>query len=141
MLKIIDFSEFSSGKRRAFFYLTGAFFAFLITAFILGISDNPPGIIFVFAAIMSLLIAFTLNWNTVKKFTFLTIAALVSFIVFVILHNLFYALGEMVGEGFLSYLISVFGALAFIIAVLICPPAFALGVIGSIVMFVRKRME
>jgi len=77
---------------------------------------------------------------SMKKFLLLTGVSAVGFLVFSILHNLFYAL-EIVAKRFflLSSLFSLLHGAFFIIAVLACPLGFLVGMTGSVVLFLKKK--
>ncbi len=89
------------------------------------------------------LIFFTLKEKVkgkLKLFLLLTGSSIVGFFVFVILHNLFYALGIITGHiTVLKYLMEIIHVVFFIIAVLICPIGFLVGAIGSIVLLIKKK--
>ena len=54
----------------------------LIAAFIVGISDNPPGLVLCYLATVSLILAFVHTWRKVKYFLILLGASVVGFAVF-----------------------------------------------------------
>ena len=99
------------------------------------------GIIFFLLGIA--LIFFTIREKTkglLKKFLILTGASAIGIPIGVILHNLFYALfivwfgadfWERTGLGDEPFF--------FILALIVCPIAFLVGVIGSIVLFIKKK--
>ena len=75
-----------------------------------------------------------------KKFLILTGASAVGLFVFVILHNVFYALSTITGEIFiLNYLMEGLHVAFFLMAIPVCLIGFLVGVIGSIVFFIKKR--
>ena len=75
-----------------------------------------------------------------KKFLMLTGASAAGFFVFVLLHNIFYGLEQITGYiTILSYLMKAFEVIFFLIAIFACPIGFLIGVIGTIVMFNKKR--
>ena len=65
-------------------------------------------------------------WKWTLRFLLLSGAAVLVFIVSVLLHGVF-------GDA------SAAGAFFFIIAVMLCPSAFLVGVIGAVVSFIRER--
>ena len=115
----------------------------LIAAFIVGISDNLSGLGLCYAAAISIILAFVHKWRKVKYFLFLLGASLVSFPVFVVLHNVFYALGQIAADIIvLSQSLEFLHAVFFLIAVLVCPAGFLIGALGSIVaaaMYLKKK--
>jgi hypothetical protein len=75
-----------------------------------------------------------------KKFLILTGASFGGFVVSVVLHNLFYALGIVASELiWLSYLMEVLEVFFFLVAVFVCPAGFLVGAMGSIVTFIKTR--
>ena len=75
-----------------------------------------------------------------KNFLMLTGASAAGFFVFVLLHNIFYALEQITNHiTILSYLMKAFEVIFFLIAIFACPIGFVIGVIGTIVMFNKKR--
>jgi len=75
-----------------------------------------------------------------KKFLILTGASSAGFFVSVFLHNAFYALGIMASQIIvLRYLMEALNVAFFMIAIFVCPLGFLVGVVGSIVMFIKKR--
>lgn len=75
-----------------------------------------------------------------RRFIIVTGASSSGFLVFVLLHNFFYAL-EIVTKRY--YLISSFlgflNAVFFVIAIFVCPLAFVTGVTGSIICFKKRE--
>ena len=73
------------------------------------------------------------------KFLFLTGASATGFFVAVLLHNVFYALNVVTSQiVFLNYLTKGLHIIFFFIAIPICPIGFLIGMIGSIVLFIKK---
>ena len=104
-----------------------------VTAFLIGISDNIPGIILLVVSISAAFGVWVWNWHYPRKFWILLGAALLSFPVGVVLHNLFYALG--IGASEIKILAAVLSYLEvgfFIIAVLFAGPAALTALIGGI---------
>lgn len=96
----------------------------------------------VFFALGVILIFLTIKEKTkglLKIFLLLIGISAVGFFVSVILHNAFYALGTVTGHIFiLGYLTQTLGAVFFLIAVFVCPLSFLIGLIGGIVLFIKK---
>ena len=75
-----------------------------------------------------------------KKFLMLTGASAAGFFVFALLHNIFYGLEQVTNHiTILSYLMKAFEVIFFLIAIFACPIGFLIGVIGTIIMFNKKR--
>ncbi len=114
----------------------------LIAAFIVGISGNLPGLVLCFLAAISIVLAFVHSWRRIKYFVILLSASLVGFFVFVILHNVLYALGQMAADiNILAHLLDFFHAVFFLIAILLCPAGFLIGAIGSIVIMITNSKK
>ena len=108
--------------------------ASLASAFIVGISDNLPGLTLCYIAAISFILAFVHTWRKVKPFLLLLAASLVGFFVFVVLHNLFYAFEQFVSAiVILKQLLGFLHAVFFLIAVLLCPAGALVGAIGSLI--------
>jgi uncharacterized membrane protein (UPF0136 family) len=107
---------------------------------IVGISDNPPGILLAFGAAAALVLAFVHPWRTSRQFRYLFYAVFVGIAVLVVVHNVFEVVaGRMGGPGFVVAVLQGVQVAAFLIAVLICPPALVIGAVGAVVMAIRNR--
>jgi putative Mn2+ efflux pump MntP len=117
-------------------FLIPGFRGYINTAFVI-----ISGIILVILG--SVLIGLTLVQKVegkLKKFLILTGASAAGFFVFALLHNIFYALEQVTSHiTILSYLMKAFEVIFFLIAIFACPIGFLIGVIGSIVLFIKKR--
>ena len=126
-----------------FWGLIGIFFIILGQFFIPALENVFKGPtlslapMIVFCLLGLALLVLSLREKVEKKFQgflILTGASATGFFAFVILHNAFYALGLIIGQVFfLSYLIESLQIASFLIAIFVCPIAFLVGVIGSIV--------
>ena len=75
-----------------------------------------------------------------KKFLILTGASAAGFFVFALLHNIFYALEQITNHIIiLNYLMKALEVIFFLIAIFACPIGFLIGLIGTIIMFNKKR--
>ena len=131
------------------FYLLVAVFALAISiifipafrGFLSGTFMIISGVILVILG--SVLIGLTLVQKVegkLKKFLILTGTSAAGFFVFVLLHNIFYALEQITGHiAILSYPMKVLEVIFFLIAIFACPIGFIIGAIGTIVMFNKKR--
>lgn len=97
----------------------------------------------IFSLLGIVLIVLTLRKKiegVLKKFLILTGASAGGFFVSVFLHNAFYALGTTINHIIiLNYLVEAINVGFFIIAIFVCPLGFLVGVIGSIVLFNKKK--
>ena len=112
----------------------------LIVAFLVGISDNLPGLLLCYVAVTALILAFVHTWRQVKRFLILLGASLIGFPLFVILHNLFYGLGQVAADIIvLGYLLECLNAVFFLVAIMVCPPGVLIGAVGSVVTYCKGR--
>jgi hypothetical protein len=112
----------------------------LIVAFFIGISDNPPGLLLCYVAVTALILAFVHTWRQVKRFLILLGASLIGFPLFVILHNLFYGLGQVAADVIvLGSLLEFLHAVFFLVAIMVCPPGVLIGAVGSVVTYCKGR--
>ncbi len=64
------------------------------------------------------------------------------FSLFVVLHNLFYALGTVTGNlGILNKIISFFEVAFFLAAVIICPVGLIVGIVGTLILLRKSQSE
>lgn len=114
--------------------------AFAATAGFVGISDNPPGILLAYGAATALVLAVVHPWRRSRQYRYLLYVSVLGFVVFAALHNVFEVVaGRMGGAGFLYAVLEGIQVAAFLIAVLICPPAVIIGAVGAVVMWIRNR--
>ena len=112
----------------------------LTAAFFVGISGNPPGLFLCYLATAALILAFVHRWRKLKSFLILLGISIIGFVVFVILHNVFYAFAEMTADIIiLNYLLEFLHAVFFLIAVLVCPTGLLIGTIGIAAVFFKKE--
>ena len=138
------FEESAQGrrKRKEIFMLAGIFCALVISAIVIGVSDNMPGIVLCYLATVVLVMVPTRTWRKTRRFLILLGAALIGFLVFVFLHNAFYALTILTDHiVILSHLMEALHVIFFIIAVFLCPAIFLVGVMGSIVCAIIGRRK
>jgi hypothetical protein len=115
-------------------------FASVFTGFIGKIQFLPS--IGLFFLLGFLLVIFTLREKVkgwLKFFLLLTGISSSCFVLFVVFHNLFYALNIIWADiTLLRYLTEWLHVAYFLIAVLVCPVTFLIGLIGSIILFLKK---
>ena len=113
-----------------------------IAAGVIGIDDNAPGILCAFIAAAALILAFVHPWRSAKQFGLLLLGAVLCFVISAVLHNVFHAIaGGMESAQVSRKMLEGLGVAAFLLAVLICPPAVMVGLIGSVAMLVRKHHQ
>lgn len=128
--------------------LVGVFALLLGMIFIPAVRESlkgPPFLIFLFTffllgAGLLFLAVREKPGKKLRKFLILTGASAVGFFVSAVLHNFLYAV-EIVTKDFvvLSKLAGILHVVFFLVAVPICPLAFLVGVVGSLVLFIKKE--
>jgi len=74
-----------------------------------------------------------------RKFLLLTGGSVVGFFACVLLHNFLYALAILTANiTILHYLFEVLHVIFFLIAILLCPLGFLIGIIGSLFQFIKR---
>jgi hypothetical protein len=107
---------------------------------VVGISDNPPGILLAYSAAAALVLAFVHPWRTSRQFRYFFYLSFVGFALLVVVHNVFEVVaGRMGGPGFVVAILQGIQVAAFLVAVLICPAALVIGAVGAVVMWIRNR--
>lgn len=119
---------------------------FLAGVFLVGLNGNRPGIVLCYLAVGSLILAFVHTWRKVKYFLILLGASVVGFVVFAILHNVFYGLAQISSDVVvLSQVLKFLDATSFLVAIFMCPAGLVIGIIGSMVIaviyFRKKRLS
>lgn len=136
------FSELFGNKsnRKIMFTFLGLTCIFLTSAFIIGIPENPPGLVLFFLGVTSFILAFVHYWRKREQYVILLLASGIGFPVFVILHNLCYGLGKRSADIIaLSQIFEFLHVLFFLIAIFICPPGILIGAVGGIVMYFKNK--
>jgi len=107
---------------------------------VVGISDNPPGILLAYGAAAALILAFVHPWRASRQFRYFFYMSFVGFALLVVVHNVFEVVaGRMGGPGFVVAILQGIQVAAFLVAVLICPAALVIGAGGAVVMWIRNR--
>ncbi|MCP5063285.1 MAG: hypothetical protein GY936_12575 [Ignavibacteriae bacterium] len=138
MKDFIKFSAYQQNKKLSLVFLY-IFVVLAILASIIGISDNPSGIIILYLGIASLILSFIHHWQSTRKFIILLTVIIITFVISAILHNLLEVVAEKyITLSLLKELVSGLGVLFFIVAVLICPPAILISIIGAVKFAFKK---
>ena len=97
-------------------------------------------VFFSLGIVLTVLIVKNKMEKKLKIFLLLTGASAVGFVVFAVLHNVFYGLEMMTTNIILDKFMEVLHVISFLISIPICLPiGFMVGVIGSIVLFWKRR--
>ena len=137
-----NFLQLKSTKssRKASFILLAICCVSLVAAFLIGIDDNPPGLLLCLIAAAAFFLAFVHTWRKAKYFLILSGASLIGIFFFAVLHNVFYGLGQMAADIIvLKHLLGFLDAGSFLVAILVCPAGCLIGVVGSVLMYFRQR--
>ncbi|MBU1111737.1 MAG: hypothetical protein ABIG93_04505 [archaeon] len=100
----------------------------------------PSILIFFLLGIVMLVLTFrenTKGW--LKKFLILMSSSAVLFFISVVLHNAYYAFGTLTECIVLTTWLGILEVAFFLIAVISCPIAFVVGLVGSIIFLFRKK--
>jgi len=134
---------------KVIFWLLVAFFIVIILFFLVPVANRSidflfmaiPGIIFLLLGIaLIILTAKSRLKGLLKKFLLVTGAAPIGAVVSVILHNAFYGVFiHFFGADFWDRIGTGDEPVFFILAIIVCPIAFLVGVVGSIVLFIKGR--
>jgi nitroreductase len=104
-----------------------------ITALIMGISDNITAIALLVISIACFVAIWVWIWHSARKFWILLGAALLSFPIGVILHNLFYAMEELSSDiQILSGILGFISVIFFLVSALGVGPTAVVALIGGI---------
>ena len=123
------------------FVLLGVSVLLAISSAVVGIDDNPPGVLLAFFAAIVGVLAFVHPWREVKKFAFLFLASVIGFVLFIILSIISDSIIQNPETS--STLLKLFqspvnDALSLVLT-MIFSAMFIIGVIGSVVIVIRNR--
>ena len=118
---------------RTTFFLAAIGVLGVILAFVVGVVENEPGALFLWAASTALVLAFTHTWRQARKFVILLLASVAGLVFFAVLHNVFYALAEVSDDVVaVSRVLGFLQVLSFLVAVLLCPAGILVGAAGAV---------
>lgn len=112
-----------------------------IASTVVGIDDNPPGVLLALFAAIALVLAFVHPWRITKKFLFLILVSLLGFVFFIFLNIISDSIVQNPATSrMLRNLIQspVNDALSLILT-MIFSATFIVGVIGSVAVFFHNR--
>jgi hypothetical protein len=135
------FEAFSTphNRKRTFLFLA-ACCIFAVGAALVTVSDNPPGIVLALLASAAFILAFVHPWRTARQYGILFLASVLGFVLFAILHNVFDAVASKAASVRVVHsLLEGLSVAAFLLAIMICPPAMLVGAVGWIIAVTRKR--
>ena len=110
-----------------------------IGAVLVGVDDNLPGLVLALLAAIAVVMAFIHPWRSPRKFLYLLLAAVLGFILFILIDIA--AQNPTASPAFRELMDSpAFEIISTIIA-LLCPVALIIGIAGWIVMVIRRRRQ
>jgi hypothetical protein len=114
-----------------------------IVSAVIGIEDNPPGLLLAFLAAVAFVLAFVHPWRNVRKFMFLLLASVAGFVLFVILSIILDSVTQnpTTSSAIQNLIQSPTTNVINIIIIMLCAAALVVGAIGLVVMFIRSRRQ
>jgi hypothetical protein len=95
-------------------------------ALVVGISDNPPGLLLAFLSSIAAVLAFALTLRTKRHFELLLLLSLLFFVAAAVLHNVFEAAASVAGSAWFKTVGEAVGVAFFLAAIFLCPA----GIVG-----------
>ena len=127
-------------NRKRTFFLLAICVLLAFAAAAVGIEDNLPGVLLAFLSMAAFTVAFVHIWRASKNFRRLMYASVLGFIASGLLHNVLHGVASEVGaSGIVHDLLVGAGVAFFLVAILLCPPVFLVGAVGTIVMSRREH--
>jgi hypothetical protein len=127
-------------NRRITLLLSATAGALVLAGLLVGVSDNPPGLLLMGLASVAVVVAAVHPWRAPKPFVMLCLASILGFVVLAVLHNLLDGVAGLMAEGNVVRLLAQgVGVAAFLVAILVLPAAVLVGAGGALVMFIRDR--
>ena len=114
-----------------------------IASVVVGIDDNPPGVLLAYLAATAFVLACSHSWRTARKFMFLLLASVLGSILFMILSMISDSIVQNpASSDTLKKLIeSPMNEALSIVFAMLCSAAFLVGVVGAVIMFIRNRRQ
>jgi len=111
-----------------------------MAAAVVGIDDNLPGVLLASLAAAAFVLTFVHPWRAPGQFRRLLYASALGSVLFGLLHIALEALASNPGgSGVVQGLLNGAAAVCFLIAVLVCPPAFLVRAVGAVVTSIKGR--
>ena len=112
----------------------------VILAFVVGVDDNPPAVLLLWAASTALVLAFTHTWRQARKFVILLLASVAGLVFFAVLHNVFHALAEVSDDVVaVSRVLGFLGVLSFYVAIFLGGAGILVGAVGAVLLRMFRR--
>lgn len=112
-----------------------------LTAVMVGIDDNLPGILLALFAGITFVLAFAHQWRTVKKFILLILASILGLVLLTILNISIDSIlqNPATPDSLMNMLQSPASNALTVIIAFLCLSAFLVGATGSVIMLIRRR--
>jgi uncharacterized membrane protein YdcZ (DUF606 family) len=124
--------------RRRLIFL-GCAVVMLANAVLVGIADNPPGLLLAFASSILVVLALTTGWQHPRKHFYLFVGSFLAFALTAVLHNVFEAAASVAGVPWLRTAGGFIGAAFFLVAIFLCPAGIVVGAVGGIASMLRPK--
>jgi uncharacterized membrane protein YdcZ (DUF606 family) len=111
----------------------------LAAAVLVGIADNPPGLLLAFASSILAVLALTTGWQHPRKHFYLFVGSFLAFALTAVLHNVFEAAASVAGVPWLKSAGGFIGAAFFLVAIFLCPAGIVVGAVGGIASMLRRK--
>lgn len=120
-------------QRTVTVWMLGATAVLTAAALGVGVADNVPGIVLLYGAGLTLVLAVTHRWRASKKFGRLFLGAVVGFVLLAAVHN-FAEVGahRLAHVPVISAALTVVSVVAFLAALIVCPMTGLVGVVGGL---------
>ena len=107
----------------------------VILAFVVGVDENEPGALLLWAASIALVLAFAHAWRQTRKFVILLFASVAGLVFFAVLHNVFYALAEVSDDVVaVSCVLDFLEVLSFYVAIFLGSAGILVGAAGAVLL-------
>lgn len=142
--KVVMIEAFSTPRKRIVTIILLVICGLLaFTAAAMGVDDNPPGTLLAFLAGVAFVLAFVHPWRSTRKFLFFLLASVIGFFLFVILSIILDSITQnpTTSSAVQNLLQSPTTNVINIIIIMLCAAALVVGMVGSVVMFIRSRFQ
>ncbi len=131
----------TSRSRIKAFVLLEVCVLFAISSVVVGINDNPPGVLLAFIAAIAGVLAFVHPWRAVKKFASLLLASVIGFVLFIFLIIISDSITQNpeTSTDLLNLIQNPVNDALSLILTMIFSAMFFVGIIGLVAIFIHNR--
>jgi hypothetical protein len=119
--------------------LIGCAVTLLAAALVVGISDNPPGLLLALGSSICVVLALTAGWRHPRRHLYIFLGSLLAFALTAVLHNVFEAAASVAGAPWLKAAGEAIGVAFFLVAIFLCPAGMVVGAAGGIASMFRRK--